>query len=715
MDTNYPSHNPELWGGVECTINRINNSFRDQLDEAGHYVREHDIEQFALLGIKKIRYPILWEAHQKISPDEQIDWSRSTDVLNKIRSLEIIPIAGLLHHGSGPVFTDLSDKIFPELLAGYAAKVAKQFPWLKYYTPVNEPLTTARFSGLYGLWYPHLKNDHAFATIFLNQLKGIVLSMRAIREINPNAKLVQTEDLAKTHSIPSLQYQADFENNRRWLTYDFLCGKVNEQHPLWQFFKNAGITEEELHFFTENKCPPDIAGFNYYITSERYLHKSSSHKFINGSAGNEFEKYHDTEAVRLKKISGLKVLLKEAWKRYHLPLALTEVHMSCTREEQLRWWNEAWIICTELKEEKIDIVGITAWSLLGAMDWSSLLTRKENNYEPGVFDITGNTTRKTALFSMISSLSNQGSFTHPVINEKGWWHRSYPNHKNHFSNSNGSPILIVGCNGTLGVAFKNICHHRALVHRALPRQQLDITDKVQIEEAINLYKPWAVINAAGYVKVDEAESNRDICFNLNTEGPANLAETCRAHGIQLITFSTDLVFDGNKQSPYTENDCVKPINIYGESKANGEKLVSNYFPGAIIIRTSSFFGPWDTYNFAHNILEDLRRGKDCKVVDDIIISPTYVPHLVNCALDLLIDGEKGIWHITNDGSLSWYHFAREISERGGFQKKNIHPITQKEMHWQAQRPDYSALESNKGIYLPSLDRALASFFEEKIN
>ncbi|MEO6819920.1 MAG: dTDP-4-dehydrorhamnose reductase [Ginsengibacter sp.] len=715
MDTKYPSYNPELWGGVECTINRVNNTFRDQLDETGHYVRNEDIQQFSLIGIKKIRYPILWEAHQKNSQDEPIDWKRSTEILEELQSLKITPIVGLLHHGSGPIFTELLDDKFPEMLAGYASKVAKQFPWINFYTPVNEPLTTARFSGLYGLWYPHLKSDLAFSKIFLNQLKGVVLSMQAIRKINPKAKLIQTEDLGKTHSTPALKYQADFENERRWLTYDFLCGKVNNIHAMWAFFIEAGITENELNFFVENPCPPDIAGFNYYITSERFLHKCSPHDFDISSTGNKFEKYSDTDSVRSKKLTGLKSLLKEAWERYKIPLALTEVHMSCTREEQMRWFKEAWDICKELIKMGITIEGITAWSLLGAMDWNSLLTRKENNYESGVFDVTGNKSRKTALGSMISSLCKEGDCTHPVLQEKGWWHRSYPQHKNYFSNTVGRPILIIGCHGTLGVAFTNICNQRALVHRALSRQQLDITNPKQIEENINRYKPWAIINAAGYVKVDEAECNKELCFNLNTHGPANLASLCQEHGIQLVTFSSDMVFDGNKESPYTEIDYVKPINTYGESKAKAEKLVSNIFSDSLIIRTSSFFGPWDKFNFAYHIIEELKAGKKCRIVEDVTVSPTYVPHLVNSALNLLIDGEKGIWHITNEGNLSWYQFATQISESAGFDSKDIIPITRNEMNWPAPRPVYSALESDKGISLPCLDKALVAYFEEKIN
>ena len=231
MSTEQRSYNPEIWGGIESTINRIENDFNDQLEYSKHYYRPNDIDAITDLGIKKIRYPILWERHQP-SKNETINWDWVESQLLKFREKNIDVIAGLVHHGSGPAYTNLLDSQFPFLLAEYARKVAEKFPWIKYYTPVNEPLTTARFSGLYGLWYPHKKDDKSFVQMLLNELKGIVLSMKAIKEINPDAQLIQTEDLGKTYSTPRLKYQADFENERRWLTYDLLCGRVNKDHPL---------------------------------------------------------------------------------------------------------------------------------------------------------------------------------------------------------------------------------------------------------------------------------------------------------------------------------------------------------------------------------------------------------------------------------------------------------------------------------------------------
>src|SRR3954469_2397503 len=361
---------PELWGGIECTINRVKDWFQDQLTLSGHYEREDDLELFAQLGIKALRFPILWERHEPV-PSKDIDWQWTDQQLQKLNSLQIIPIAGLLHHGSGPAFTSLIDQRFPESFAAYAEKVATRFPFLEYYTPINEPLTTARFSGLYGHWYPHHKKDRSFARMLVNQLKGVVLAMKAIRKINPQAKLVQTEDLGKIYASRALQYQANFENARRWLTFDFLTGKVDSSHRLWKYLLGCGIRKEELQFFLDNPCLPDIMGVNHYITSERYLDENTKKYPRHMVGGNRRHKYVDVEAIRvpLQEPHGLPVLLRETYKRFNLPIALTEVHMHCHREEQVRWFQQAWKAANDLAEEGVPIKAVTAWSLLGAFGW----------------------------------------------------------------------------------------------------------------------------------------------------------------------------------------------------------------------------------------------------------------------------------------------------------------------------------------------------------
>jgi dTDP-4-dehydrorhamnose reductase len=703
--------NPEVWGGVECTINRVQDVFRDQLLYSGHYTRAGDIERFAELGIKKLRYPLLWEFHQPVL-NKPIDWSWSEKQLHSIRKKHIKPIAGLLHHGSGPAFTDLVDPEFPNKLASYAKAVAKKFPWLEYYTPVNEPLTTARFSGLYGLWYPHCKDEPSFIRMLINQLKGVVLSMQAIRKVNPKAKLVQTEDLSKTHSTSLLSYQADFENERRWLTYDLLCGKIDRQHFFWNYFISTGIDIKDLEFFLDNPCPPNIIGFNYYVTSERYLDEKIQNYHCSKLGGNHKHQYADVEAVRVSELAGLNILLKEAWERYKIPIAITENHLSCTREEQMRWFKETWDDCCNLKKQGIDIVAVTVWSLLGAFDWNSLLTCTNNYYESGAYDIANNQIRKTALGKMVKEIATRGEYHHPLLEVKGWWNKNRDTNQI-MTSKKENRLLIIGKNGTLGNAFMKICDHRAIAYIALSRKDLDISNERQVRAIMDEYRPWGVINTAGYVKVDDAETNYNECFSVNTIAPGILANTCNIRGIRFMTFSSDLIFDGAKKTPYNENDIAKPLNIYGISKANGEQVVQKINPESLIIRTSAFFGPWDRYNFVYTILNFLENERTYPVVKDVIVSPTYVPDLANMAMDLFIDEEQGIWHLSNEGMLSWADFACIIADRGGYKKNNLLFKNREEMGWKAQRPLNSALKSERGIKLPVLENALERFFEHR--
>lgn len=153
-----PLRSPQLalWGGIECTVVRIGDTWRDQLHDTGHHHRVDDLEHVAALGVRTLRYPVIWERIAPDSPDEH-DWRWTDERLGLLRSLNIQPIAGLVHHGSGPHYTNLLDPEFPAKLASFAGAAAARYPWVRDWTPVNEPLTTARFSGLYGHWYSTLR------------------------------------------------------------------------------------------------------------------------------------------------------------------------------------------------------------------------------------------------------------------------------------------------------------------------------------------------------------------------------------------------------------------------------------------------------------------------------------------------------------------------------------------------------------------------------
>lgn len=710
----------EIWGGLECTINRVGADYFDQLDYSGHYQRQEDLGKIASLGIKKLRYPILWEKHQKY-PMEVINWDSTAARLDQLRSSEIDIIAGLVHHGSGPVFAGISTPAFIDGLGDYALQVATRFPWICYYTPVNEPLTTARFCGLYGLWHPHQKSDASFLRILVNECQATVKAMQNIRTVNPHAKLVQTEDLGMVHSTSALAYQADFENLRRWLSYDLLCGNVTSDHPLWAYLIDNGITVSELNALIDAPCPPSILGLNYYVTSERFLDEQTNNYPVVNHGGNAKVAYADVEAVRCAdvELSGPKMIFNDAWNRYQIPIAVTEVHLHCGREDQLRWINYIHRALLELEQQGIAVVGITIWSLLGSYGWSGLLTGEFGNYEAGAFDVRSGSARETAVAKMIRSLATKTLPPHPLLACKGWWLRpdrviyGQANKIEPQLTDPGQPcrpVIILGATGTLGQAFARICEDRNIPYKLLSRDELNLTRVAEIDSAIWNYQPWAIINTAGFVRVDDAESDAINCFLSNSVGPENLAIAAREHEVQLLTFSSDLVFDGKKGAAYTEQDKVNPLNLYGKSKAQAEALVLHANPEALIVRTSAFFSPWDKHNFVAQVLSVLQNNQQMPAAADVFISPTYVPDLVNACLDLLIDKEAGIWHLSNISALSWFDFAKIVAAHRNLQSSLIIPMKIENMGLIAKRPVFSVLGTNRGLLLPNIHHALDRFF-----
>ena len=710
----------ELWGGVECTVNRIGNDYIDQIRRSGHEDRLDDLERFAALGITALRYPILWE---RTAPggSASANWTWTDERLGRLKELGIAPIVGLLHHGSGPAWTSLVDPAMPARLAEFAHAVAERYPWIRDYTPVNEPLTTARFSCLYGHWYPHLRSGRAFARALLNQIRGVVLSMRAIRAVNPGARLIQTEDLGKTHATRLLAYQAAFENDRRWLTFDLLTGTLDPAARMWRHLRDLGIGARELDWFQEHACPPDVLGLNHYLTSERFLdHRTRLYPGI-PVGGNGRHQYVDVAAVRVPDgAAGPERLFREAWERYRLPMAVTEAHNGCSREEQARWLLEVWEAARRLRETGVDLRAVTAWALLGSFDWDSLVTKPRGHYEPGIFDVRSSPPRPTLLARVVSALGRGERPGHPVLATHGWWRRPSrflrppPDARGddgglHFGADPVAPLVIIGASGTLGRAFARIAEQRGLRHVLLSRREADIADPRAVEAVLARHAPWAVVNAAGYVRVDDAEEEGDRCRRENVTGAAVLAEACAAQRIQLLSFSSDLVFDGAKDSPYVESDAPRPLNAYGASKAEAEGLIRDRCPEALVVRTSAFFGPWDAHNFVTATLRALREGKRVPVLSDVTISATYVPDLVDASLDLLIDGESGLWHLSNSGPVTWLSLAERAMDVAGVSSGRLEPRRLDEMGLRAVRPRYCALGSERGQLLPPLNDALRRY------
>ncbi len=667
----------QLWGGVECTVVRIEDEFRDQVVETGHAYRLADLDAIADLGIRTVRYPIVWE---RVAPDDpaQLDFAWHDERLRRLRELGVKVIGGLVHHGSGPRYTSLLDPAFATKLARYAKAVAERYPWIEMWTPVNEPLTTARFSCLYGHWYPHHKNFGSFLKALAHECEATLAAMRAIREVNPAALLVSTEDLGKTFATRKLAYQARHENERRWLSLDLLAGRVDPKHPFWAMLRSANVPEAVLNDLRSGEATPDIIGINHYLTSERYLDERVERYPDQPVGANGIDSYVDVEAVRMPHLQGRTgpaARLREAWERYGIPLAITEVHHGCTREEQVRWFHDVWNAAEKVRGEGVDIRAVTLWSLFGNVDWRSLLTKREGVYDVGAFDTRGGKLRPTMVAHAAKAIASGSMLNHPVTQGRPWWRRN-----NRFYHGGAEckphhlgrrPLLITGATGTLGQAFARLCHHRGLAHVLTDRRAMDITDLASIEAALDRLQPWAVVNTAGFVRVPEAEHQPDDCFRINTTGPELLAAACHRRGIPFVTFSSDLVFDGQLGRAYLEPDPTSPTSVYGQSKADAEDRVLAIDPQALIVRTSAFFGPWDRHNFLWGTLDRLTKGQDVEASDNAVVSPTYVPDLVHATLDLLLDGETGLWHLANEGSISWHGLAREVADRSGLSPTKI--------------------------------------------
>jgi dTDP-4-dehydrorhamnose reductase len=225
-------------------------------------------------------------------------------------------------------------------------------------------------------------------------------------------------------------------------------------------------------------------------------------------------------------------------------------------------------------------------------------------------------------------------------------------------------------------------------------------------------RPWAVINASGYLRVDEAELDALRCFREIVDGAAVLATACAAHQVQLLTFSSDVVFDGRKAAPYIESDATGPLNTYERSKAEAERAVLACHPAALVVRTSSFFGPWDRFNFVTKSLAALQEGQALYAPNDITVSPTYVPDLVNTCLDLLVDGEGGVWHLTNGEPVTWADFALKAAQLARVDASRLEPVSFAHCGLVAARPAYSALHIKRAVLLPTLDSALLRFLEQ---
>ena len=258
-------------------------------------------------------------------------------------------------------------------------------------------------------------------------------------------------------------------------------------------------------------------------------------------------------------------------------------------------------------------------------------------------------------------------------------------------------ILISGINGQVGHALMQQLSNYELI--GLTRQDCDLTKPDRIKQVIDQHQPDLIINPAAYTKVDQAEDNPELAFQVNRDAPGVMAEKAREYHIPLIHFSTDYVFDGQKAGAYNEENSTNPLGVYGQSKLAGEEVIQSVGGQTYILRTS-----WVYSNIGHNFFLTMKRlsqeREELKVVADQVGVPTsnqFIAEHIKNIIPHLNENNIGIYHLVPDGLCSWYEFAREIIRQTNpqFNLENLYPIQTHEFLTKTKRPTNGILGNDK--------------------
>lgn len=254
-------------------------------------------------------------------------------------------------------------------------------------------------------------------------------------------------------------------------------------------------------------------------------------------------------------------------------------------------------------------------------------------------------------------------------------------------------ILLLGSEGMLGGELFSML---ARDHRVTGKDihDFDITSLADCRRVVEESRPDVIINAVAYTDVDGSETNREKCFAVNAEGVKNISLAIQGKNVQIVHFGTDYVFDGAKGVPYCEDDACCPINVYGQSKHDGEQFLFQLSNDFLLIRTAWLYGERGK-NFVKTILEKAKTTDRLEVVTDQVGSPTFARDLAGTVTQLVERRLKGIFHITNSGCCSWFEFAEAILEYAGLTRVHVRPILSDAITRPAPRPCYSVLDGGK--------------------
>ena len=343
----------------------------DEMAKTGHY--EHWREDFALvreLGLEYLRYgPPYYRVH--LAPD-RYDWSFADETFAELQRLEITPIADLCHFGVPDWVGDFQNPDWPELFAAYAGAFAARYPWVRFYTPVNEIFIAATFSAQWGWWNERLATDQAFVTALKHLVRANLLAEEAILRAQPAALFIQSESTEYFHAEkPRAQDRADFLNQKRFLSLD-LCYGNDVRARMYEYLTDNGLSRDEYHWFlTHGRAikPYCIMGNDYYVTNEHLVPAE------------------DGPIAPSGEIFGYYVITKQYFDRYHLPVMHTETNLANAERAPAWLWKE-WANMVRLKQDGVPIIGFTWYSLTDQVDWDTALREDNGRVNPlGLYDL----------------------------------------------------------------------------------------------------------------------------------------------------------------------------------------------------------------------------------------------------------------------------------------------------------------------------------------
>jgi len=344
---------------------------QDELAKTRHYERWRD--DFALLkelDIQTLRYgPPYFSTH---AGPGKYDWNFADQTFQALRARNVTVIADLCHFGVPDWIGDFQNPDWPPLFADYAAAFARRYPWMRFYTPVNEIFVAATFSGLFGWWNERLCSDRAFVTALKHLCRANLLAMHAILREQPDAIFIQSEATQYFHAEePSCMATANHYNERRFLSLDLTYGH-HVDDEMYEYLMDGGMTREEYHWFREHhlkdRC---VMGNDYYATNENMVH-------ADGSLSTTGE------------ILGYYPITHQYFSRYRLPVMHTETN-GLGGEEPVRWLRKEWANVHRLKQDGVPLVGFTWYSLQDQVDWDSSLRDNAGHVNPlGLCDLDRN-------------------------------------------------------------------------------------------------------------------------------------------------------------------------------------------------------------------------------------------------------------------------------------------------------------------------------------